>query len=227
MNFPMKSPLAGSPPTVQTTDQAGRLQFRVTPCELTPLGARLADITSGLMSLALAAGSALTLIDWHQPELPQMAAVVGVSLIGGWVLRWTAQKAFRVSTVIEIGMDTIRVRRLMRWQSYDRRPDHFFALQTHDYAEYERRRNDLATRKAAANSRVVQKPVYYGDSFHVVFVQEGQRIDLLTVFGRQPASAIVARLQYCDRLLEREAKRVGSGCTISPEDEWLKSPGGL
>ncbi|MNG13571.1 hypothetical protein D3C84_972590 [compost metagenome] len=116
---------------------------------------------------------------------------------------------------------------MLGWQSYDRQIDHRFVLLPHDASEHERRRNDLATREAAASGKVVQKPIYYGDSFHVVFVYAGHRIDFLTVFGRKQAAAIVARLQHCDQLLDAEAKRLG-GRNIPPvNDDWHSSPGGL
>ncbi|MCY1382789.1 hypothetical protein D9M69_708470 [compost metagenome] len=73
----------------------------------------------------------------------------------------------------------------------------------------------------------MQKPVYYGDSFHVVLVYEGHRVDLLSVFGRQQAAAVVARLQYCDRQLEQESKNVGAADNPHAGADWHQSPGGL
>lgn len=227
MRHQMQNPLTGQPLTRQLTDEAGRLAFRVTPRELTPFGARLADGTAALAGLALGAASFTMLIDWRSPDLLHMAAACGAVALGYQLVRWTAWAAFRVTTVIEMELETIRVRRPLGWKTLDRRIDHRFALLVHDDAEAERRCNDLETREAAAKGMVVQKPVYYGDSFHVVLVYAGHRIDLLTVFGRKQAASIVARLQYCDRLLDEEAKRGCGSTSAHAETDWPDAPGGL
>lgn len=227
MRSPMKSPLEGRPCTQALADDGGRLAFRVMPRELTPFGARLAEGISSLLGLGLLAGSVMTLLDWRHPDLPGMALALGVSVLGYQLLRRVTLEACRVTTVIELGMEAVRVRRRLGWQSYDRGLEHRFLLLPHDETELERRRNELATREAAAHGQVVQKPIYYGDSFHVVLVYAGHRIDLLTVYGRQPAAAIVARLQYCDRRLDEEAKRGSGGANPHAEADWQQSPGGL
>lgn len=227
MNSPMRSPLDGRPRTKELTDKSGRLAFLVTPHELTPLGAKLADAVSSILGLGLLVASVATLPDWRHPELPVLVAAFGGAVASGWVLHVIARKACRVTSEIELGLESIRVRRLRGWESFDRRIGHQFSLVPHDAAEAERRRNDLATREAAANGQVVQKPVYYGDSFHVVLVYAGHRVDLLTVYGGQQAAAIVARLQYCDQLLEQEVKHVGARNNPYVSAEWPDSPGGL
>lgn len=228
MNYPMKSPLDGRPPTLELIDKDGRLSaFRVRPRELTPLGAKLADAVSSILGLGLLVASVATLPDWRHPALPELAVAIGGAVAGIWCLRLIAREAFRVNTRIDLDLESIRVHRLRGWERYDRRIGHQFSLLPHDSAERERRRNDLATREAAANGHVVQKPVYYGDSFHVVLVYAGHRINLLTVYGRQQTEAIVARLQYCDQLLEQEAKRVGARTNPHVGAEWHDSPGGI
>lgn len=227
MNSPMKSPLEGRPATFALTGEDGRLAFQVMPHELTPLRAKLADGISSLCGLGLFAASMVTLPDWRHPDLSVLVAAIAGAAIGSWVLHFAARQAFRVTTRIEMDLDSIRVQRVLGWKSYDRRLAHRFALLPHDHAELERRRNELDTREAAARGQVVQKPVYYGDSFHVVLVYEGHRVDLLSVFGRQQAAAVVARLQYCDRQLEQEAKHVGAGDNPHVDGDWHQSPGGL
>lgn len=228
MNSPMKSPLASRPRTQELIDKDGRLSaFRMRPRELTPLGAKLADAVSSILGLGLLVASVATLPDWRHPALPELAVAIGGTVAGIWILRIIAREAFRVNTRIDLDLESIRVRRLRGWERFDRRLEHRFVLLPHDGTERERRRNDLATREASANGHVVQKPVYYGDSFHVVLVYAGHRVDLLSVYGRKQAASIVARLQYCDQLLEQEAKRVGARTNPHVGAEWHDSPGGI
>ncbi|VVN79664.1 hypothetical protein [Pseudomonas fluorescens] len=227
MNSPMKSPLLGRPPTRQTTDEAGLLSFKLTPRELTPIRAKLANGISAVIGLGLAAANFIPLLQEPHPYLPDLVTALGVTVLGYHLLRWVTFEACRVTTRIELRMDEVRVRLLSGWKSYDRRIEHRFVLLPHDAAEYEQRFHEFATRKAAANGQVVQPPIYYGDSFHVVLVYAGHRIDLLTVYGRQQAAAIVARLQHCDQLLDAEAKRVGAGKNPHIDGEWHHTPGGL
>ncbi|MGX1018154.1 hypothetical protein AB7M33_000830 [Pseudomonas sp. Y3 TE3536] len=227
MRSPMKSPLEGRPSTLQSTDEDGRLMFRVIPRELTPFRAKLADGISSALGLGLLAASVVSLPDWRHPDLSVLVTAFASACIGGWALHLVARRSFRATTRIELNLDSIRVRRVLGWERFDRRLEHRFALLPHDHTERERRSNELDTHEAAARGQVVQMPVYYGESFHVVLVYGGHRVDLLTVFGRQQAAAVVARLQYCDRLLEQEAKRLGAGDNPHVDADWHHSPGGL
>ncbi|MCY1435316.1 hypothetical protein D9M71_514060 [compost metagenome] len=196
------------------------------PHELTPFTAKLADGISSVLGFGLLMVSMATLPDWRHPELPVLVVAIGGALVSGWALHFVARKTFRITYQIELDLESIGVRRLRGWESFDRRLAHRFLLLPHDRAERERRRNDLATREAAANGQVVQKPIYYGDSFHVVLEYAGHRIDVLSVYGRKQAESILARLQYCDQLLDEEAKRVGSRSTNPHASaEWHKSAG--
>lgn len=227
MNSPMKSPLEGRPSTFALTGEDGRLMFRVMPHELTPLRAKLADAISSLCGLGLFAVSMVTLPDWRHPDLSVLAVAIGGAAVASWVLHFVARQAFRVTTRIEMNLNSIRVRQVLGWKTYNRRLTHRFYMLPHDRAELERRNNEFDTREAAARGQVVQKPVYYGDSFHVLLEYAGHRVDLLTVYGRQTAAAVLARLQYCDRLLDQEAKHVGAGDNLHVDGDWHQSPGGL
>jgi len=227
MNSPMKSPLTRRPPTRQTTDESGLLSFKVSPRELTPFRVKLANGISSVIGLGLAAAIFIPLLQARHLYLPELVTAFGVTVLGYHLLRWVTLEACRVTTRIELRVDQVKVRRLQGWESYDRRIEHRFVLLPHDATEHEQRCHDLVTRQAAANGQVVQPPIYYGDSFHVVLVYAGHRIDLLTVYGRQQAAAIVARLQHCDQLLDAEAKRVGAGKNPHIAGEWHHTPGGL
>ncbi|UTH37257.1 hypothetical protein NLY39_03590 [Pseudomonas sp. KHPS1] len=221
----MQNPMAGNPPTEQATDQTGRLIFRVTPRELTPDSAECADVLGSLLWLALVVACFFVTSSWNDPEFPRGTAVIGTVALGYLTVRW--REVCHTKTEIELCMDVIRVKRLFVWQSFDRSLDHCFLLLQHDDTEKERRQHDLAVRKASAEGRVVQKTVYYGDSYHVVLLYAGHRVDLLTVYGKQQAEAVVARLQYCDRLLDQEARRGNGGESHRARGDWHSAPGGL
>ncbi|MFD2644123.1 hypothetical protein [Pseudomonas japonica] len=223
----MKSPLSGNPPTRALTDEAGRLAFRVMPREITPFRAKLADGISSALGLGLMVASMTAISDWRHPDLSVLVAAFGSAALASWALRFAAREALKTTTQIELSLDSIRVKRVLGWARFDRCLEHCFALLPHDQAERERRRNELDTRFAATQGQVVQMPVYYGDSFHVVMVYAGHRVDLLSIYGRQRAAAVVARLQYCDRQLEQEAKRLGAGNNPHVDADWHHSPGGL
>lgn len=227
MSSDTQNPLSGHPPTAKTNDQAGRLLFRVTPCELTPFRAELANDMPAVFGAMLVVACITILICWSDPELWHVVMFMSYIALGSMYLCWAFQKFCRITTEIELGVDSIRVKRWTGWHSYDRGVEHRFLLLPHDRAEDERRRNDLAVREAAAKGEAVQPPVYYGESFHVVLVYAGHRIDFLTVFGMREAAAVVARLQYCDRLLNQEAKRGNGGGNARAGDDWHNAPGGL
>jgi len=227
MRSPMKSPLDDHPATATLKDESGRLAFRVMPRALTPQRAQLSDQASRIFGFGLLAASLVTIPDWQQPELPVMTAAFIGAWLGGAVLRWGMRAVFHTTTPIELGLECISVCRHGRWERFDRHQEHCFALLPHDQGEQERRRNEFNTRDAAARGEVVQMPVYFGDSFHVVLIYAGHRVDLMSIYGRQRAAAVVARLQYCDRVLEQEAKRAGAGDNPHASDDWYQSPGGL
>jgi hypothetical protein len=222
-----RHPLSSHPPTSEKTDGAGQPVFTITPSELTPFRAKAADQISFVLSLGLAAMLIITLLHWRNPALPEYVFAVLIFLAGRKILRWAMREMFHVQTVIVMDINTIKVRRGLRWRPYDRTLDHQFALPFHDLTTYEQRNNDYAARKASKNGNVIQPPTYYGDSRHVVMIYAGHRVDFMSVYGPQRAANIVARLQYCDRRLDEAAKKGGSGFNPHADNDWHESPGGL
>lgn len=221
-----RHPLSSHPPTTEKTDAAEQPVFTITPSELTPFGAKAADRISWILSLGLAVVLIITLLHWRNPALPEFVCAALVFLAGRRVLGWTMREAFYMRTVIVMDINTIKVRRGLGWRRYDRNLEHQFALPFHDLSAYEQRCNEFATRKASTSGRVIQPPIYYGDSRHVVMIYAGHRVDLMSVYGPQRAANIVARLQYCDRRLDEAAKKGGSGFNPHANDDWHESPGG-
>lgn len=221
-----KNPLAGRPRTVEIKGRNGKPQFRIVARELTPFRARMADGVSTVLAVVLLLGCILAFFNAARAGLTEAVMLVGVVLIGERVLKQTLRAALRGKTEIVMTTDTIRVRGWLVWRNYNRLLEHRFALHVHDHAEEETRDLDYEARKASVKGQVVRQTPYYMASFHVVLVYAGQRADLLTVYGQKEAAAIVARLQYCDRLLN-EAIAMSGGISKRPEDDWNAAPGGI
>ena len=226
MNPRIEQPLSGRPRTRRRADANGHPEFFITVRELTPLRAKIADaITSAIFGLSI-----LTLGLWvfltYEGPVDEMIAGVVTMAAHAFALSCACRFALRRKTRIVMRTATISVRRWYGWQHFDRNLEHRFVLLNHDEARAEQLRHDLAVREAAAKGRVIQKKAYYAESFHVVLAYAGHRRDLLAVYGPTEASAVVARLQYCDRVLN-EAMRMGGGVGQRPEDEWTAAPGEL
>lgn len=221
-----QSPLAGNPPTTETTGVDGHPEFWIAPRELTPLRARVADHIAQALGVVLFLYCIIVFLDTRGAGLYEALLLAGLFLAGARALLWVTRKALRRRTEIVMTVDTIKVRRWLLWKDYARHLEHRFALLMHDKAEEEQRDLNHKARVAGARGVILKQTPYYALSFHVVLLYAGQRIDLLTVYGQKEAAAIVARLQYCDRALN-EAIAMSGGISSRPEDDWNQSPGGI
>lgn len=216
------SPLAGLPPTFETACPQGLPIFTLMPHELTPLRLKIAHAAISISTALLTGGLIIALINASNPPLRDMAAAALIVFAGSAFFGWAIPEALKVTMVIVMTTDTIKVRRLFRWHAYDRNIEHRFALLVHDKAREEQQQRDLILRQG----QITNRPLYYSESFHIVLVYAGHRVDLMTVHGQKQAAAIIARLQYCDRRLN-EAVRMGGGINQRVDDDWINAPGGL
>lgn len=221
-----ENPLAGAPYTVEAIDQKGDPKFKISPRVLTPQRAKLADDVSAVLGAILVICFIMGIIEQPSPgpEFIICAAAIFFSIY--YILAWIIKETFHRRTKIVMTTESISVRRWFGWKHFDRNLEHRFALLVHDLARDEQLRHDYELRQASAKGRVIQKKAYYGESFHIVLLHAGHRKDLLSVYGYQESTAIIARLQYCDRCLN-EAAKMGGGISQRPEDDWNQTPGGL
>jgi uncharacterized membrane protein len=220
-----RNPLSGNPHTVQTRDRDGMPRFNITPRELTPGGAKLVDAICAVVGAMLALGNVAVVVTSHTGTTAILQSIIA-SFALYCAIAWSVRRALRRETSIRMTTEAISVRRWHGWQHYARDLEHRFALQAHDNAKHEQQQHEYEIKRASARGRFVRKTAYYGESFHVVLLHAGHRQDLLTVYGQKEATAIIARLQYCDRCLD-EAMSMGGGIKQRPEDEWNDTPGGL
>lgn len=218
------NPLSGRPRTREYCGPNGELQFEIRARELTPLRARIADGVKALFDGVATVYGVVWVVT--EPITVELLTQLGILWLTLRTVAWVAKQLLKKRTRIRMVPGAISVRRWYGWRHHDRNIEHRFALQFHDRAQEEQQQHDFETREESARGQIIRKIAYYGESFHVVLVHAGHRIDLLTVYGRQESTAIVARLQYCDRRLN-EAVNMGGGINQHPEDEWDDSPGGL
>jgi len=221
-----KSPFAGKPDTEQHIDDQGAMSFTVTTRTLTPLRARVTDAVTTLLVLYIALIGIV--IGIRQSDPWAWVFLVGGPLAGSRVIRrWIAEEC-ETRTVMRFTDTSFAVKRGLfgKWESFDRRHAHRFALVPHDRAREEQAAHEYEQRVDQTKGRARWRTPYYQDSFVVSFEYLGQRNDLITVYGRTEALAILARLKACDEVMEAQARN-GKGVPLTPRDEWGEQPGDI
>lgn len=226
MTAKFQNPLRGQPRTRQSSDKHGHPCFFVSINELTARRAKarddMNDLAGGLLlilGLLVVLGTGLNVI---------AGAMFGVlALLVYWIFAAIITSLFKKATSVELHADAINLPGLVRARRYARNMEHSFQLLTHDETFEEQLKHDLEIRNAAASGKVLQKTAYFGQSYHVVLVYAGHRVDIAEVYGIKEAGAIIDRLNYCDRVLD-QALNMGGGVKPEPRDDWPKGgPGGL
>jgi hypothetical protein len=122
--------------------------------------------------------------------------------------------------------DQFRFRRGMRWITIKRVLRDRFALVVHDLARPERDRHELEIAKAQKRGKIVQPKRYFQLSYHLCYELIGQRNDIVEIYGRPDAQAVLARLRAIDDVINGRARR-GNGTAIRPGDQWVEQPGAI
>lgn len=221
----MKQPFDGEPQTRELSTADGQTEFHVTVKELTPIRARLADIADVLLGIYIV-GLIIFLItnDPHQDAPAWFTAVFFFGLY--WGARPGMRNSWRKTTKLRIDAQHIALWQDGGWIGYDRKLPHRFGILQHDYAPMEKLKTEFERQKDAMKRKVQFRKPYYADSFIVCLEYLGQRHDLVTVYGRKEASAVVARLQACDEIIESRLRQ-GRGSAIDPADQWGHQPGDI
>jgi len=221
----LRTPFQGGPKTRQILDAREGLMFKLTPNELTPMTARAADGLAtasavGLAWLGFYVGPALL---QDPPDWAWLAILFG-AFFSYAVLKEAYRALFRMETRIEMTAARFSYRVWYGWKHFDRALPHKFVVIEHDKARLEQEKHALEMRTGRGRQEL--KTRYYGESFHIVFEYVGQRNDVLTVFGRNEALAVAARLRACDGVLDQQA-RMGDGLPLAPDKEWDDQPGDI
>ena len=111
-----RNPLRGEPGTVEAIDRTGRPRFRITPCELTPLRAKLADKLAFWLAIILLLRCVFLYFDTEDYGVWEAIGFIGLFIAGKHLLRWMARDALRCKTQIVMTVDGIAVRRWLCWR---------------------------------------------------------------------------------------------------------------
>jgi hypothetical protein len=136
------------------------------------------------------------------------------------------REAIKRTVEMVITADQFRFRPGIRWIAIKRVPRDRFALVLHDLARQERDRHELDVEKARQRRKIVQPKRYYQDSYHLCYELIGQRNDVIAIYGRPDAQALLARLRAIDDVISGRAKQ-GEGAAIRPGDQWVEQPGAI
>lgn len=220
------APFEGEPHTRQDVADDGGIEFTITASTITPDRAEFADaLCWGLMLFAIVM-ACINITQSRDADMVTWAFGIGGPIVARYWFESSVRDLFRGKTEFWMSRDYFAIKRGGEWESYDRRLSLRFALVPHDKAVEEKRRLDHEQQRAAMNRQAVYNKPYFGDSYIVVAEYFGQRHDLLAVYGRKEAMAIVARLQACNEIIEA-AERHGRGVSTAPDTQWGDQPGDL
>lgn len=219
-------PFAGEPHTRQEVTEDGGIEFTITASTITPDWAEFADaLCWGLMLLGILI-ACVHIPSMRDATLGTWAFGIGAPIALRYWFESDIRDLFRSKTEFWMSRDYFAIKRNGDWDTFDRRLSLRFALVEHDQALEEKRRLDYEQQRASMNRQAVRSKPYYGDSYIVVAEYFGQRHDLLAVYGRKEALAIVARFQACNEIIEA-AERRGRGVSTAPDTQWGDQPGDL
>ncbi|GAB3326701.1 hypothetical protein [Haliea atlantica] len=217
------SPFAGEP---YTENLVGVKGYRVRPCELSPEGIKRAEAIGTILAMVIW-GIAIFLLTGIKPEsgLAWYAGLFGPALAYPLLIKM-ALAGQRREAVFDFTADTFSVWTGRQWLHYDRTLKHRFVMMTHDRAREEEEERELQRASAQKQGRAVNPKRYYADSYHIILQYMGQRHDLMTVYDKKRASAVLARLKVCDEVMDN-ALKMGEGEAMTPGDQWDNQPGDL
>jgi hypothetical protein len=220
----VQHPFHGKPLTREVSDENGNLRVEVTAEVLTPVRARIADELAIWTAAAVTALLILYVMN-HDPSLPKLVfAAATFFLRPVFELAW--RKSLRRIVKMVITEKEFRYRTWLGWRVFDRNLQHRFGLILHDNARREHDRHELEERQAQQRKKVIKKRRYYQDSYHLAFEYVGQRNDIVAIYGRPEAQAVLARMKGVDEAINARAKR-GDGTAMRPEDQWVEAPGAI
>jgi hypothetical protein len=220
------SPFAGGPPTVMGKDDKGNPTFTVTPKEMTPHRMKAFESLSRLSTLAFCAGGLVLWARGSSQDLGTLAVAIGIAVACAKVLGALYYRMLLKTSEVMFTPTQFRIRGDDGWTVYDRTLTHKFVMLRHDKTRDESEDRDMRMRRASQQGRVINPPRYFSDAFHIVFDYMGHRHDVLDVYDKNRALAILARFKACDDVMDNHA-RLGDGEVLHPSGQWGEQPGNL
>lgn len=226
MESKIQSPFAGKPVTTETKDEQGRSTYSVELSALTPLRARVADWLSGIASFAVGIGALRLIFMLHVSNTPQILALLVAPLPAYWIARYALYRGMQKTVHVMFTPEHFTIRRMLGNKTFDRNLPHSFALYVHDRAGREEEVLSYKESKLKNSWWPWALKRYLGRSYHLSFDYLDQRNEIMTVYRRKHAHAMLARLNAVRRVMDNEAG-FGSGQALAPERDWTAQPGEL
>ena len=214
-----KPPFRGKPATRFGEDDSGNLTITVHARALHPLMLRFIRWISLAAALGALVLAAMGLYDHPQPSAEDVAWALGGVLLTYPVLRYSLAALLKFRKVIRFTPEAISIKKGFGWDRYERRHPHSFTLYQHDDAEEEQQKLAFRNSRNPPRFWFLRPNAYYDVAFHICLDYFGERQDIMTVYGVEPASKIHARLMACDDVMEGETQGDG-GVTLTPDRDW-------
>jgi len=228
MNFDLQtrhtiSPFDGEPYTFSTLG-GSEPSLRVMICEITPEGAKRADtLTSFLIFLLFLLAIFILSVTHTANGFIWLAGIIAPALAHGPLNNYLYE-SFRKTTEVIFTPTEFRINTDSGWLIYDRTITHHFAMMKHDLARQEREQIERKIRRDQLNKTVADHKRYFDESYHILFMYMGQRIDVLTIYDQKRASMVDARLKACDKIMDTK-NLTDKGEVLNPGDQWNDGPG--
>ena len=216
------SPFEGEPHTLPMLNENGQPGFMVKIHETTPEGAKKADSRATLRVFML---FCLCLFIVPPGNPVWFAGLIAPIYMRKRFVRSFLRKFAKTTEVIFTPTE-FHIKRKNGWEIYDRTLTHSFAKIDHDLARDERDEHARLAQRDQMNRKVIARKRYYDESYHIIFMYMGQRIDVADVYDQKRATAVRARLKACDKMMDTK-NQMGEGEVLSPGDQWRQTPGDL
>lgn len=215
------------PPAKRSVDKDGKQKIVVAPHYAHPFGVKWADRLSlaAVPPAICAAGYAATQVNTEEP-IAAYVALAASPAIAFVATRFWLYDLFKRTCKISFTADEIVVRGWVRDQRYDGKLQHKFVLYPHKYTKREEER--IAHRQAQVKRRWWRPTPkrYYAKSWHVALDYMGQRIDLMTVYERDKAQAVCAKLNLCSAGVD-VSETIAPEEVLTPRADWEPQSGDL
>ncbi|MBT3039183.1 MAG: hypothetical protein KME37_09620 [Candidatus Thiodiazotropha sp. (ex Codakia orbicularis)] len=220
------APFDGLPRTKIITDENGDSAYRITPFELTPLLAKIADFLAVVSAICIGIFSVLQVSKNQQATDLQWILSITSPWLSYPFMKLLWRLALRRPSRIVIAPRQVKVRRWYGWAVFDRTLPHKFSALAHDKTRVEQEQIDFVVRREQARGKIIHKTRYYGESFHIIFEYLGQRQDLLTIYGPESAKRMLTRLIACNSVMNKK-NRMDEGASLGPDYEWPDDTGDI
>ena len=221
-----RSVLDGKPYTRETKDSNGNTTITVNVKALSAIGARLADYATigvtGAVTIACISGGIII----EDASLMQRLVMCALPIPAFFLVKRCFYSAFAKTKPVVFTPETTTYSRFLRTLSFDSGFPIKFVLHTHPKADIEA--NKMQLRETKRKVKWYTRPLkpYYQNSYLLVLEYMGQPNVIMTIYTRQKAQEVVAKLTAVSEII-RSYGSSGGGTATTPAADWAKQAGGV